>query len=48
VVHVTNRAHINVWLGTLKLAFCHFLDSKEHGPCLGLAFAQNCWFALHG
>ena len=29
MVHVTNRANVNVWLGTLKLAFCHFFTPKN-------------------
>jgi hypothetical protein len=29
MVHVSNRAHVNVRLRTLKLAFCHFSTPKK-------------------
>src|SRR5690606_16133358 len=30
VVHVTDRAHVHVGLGTLELTFCHFFDSEKN------------------
>jgi hypothetical protein len=29
MVHVTNRAHVHVRLGTFKFSFCHFSDSEK-------------------
>ncbi|MNV97290.1 hypothetical protein D3C71_1923940 [compost metagenome] len=30
MVHVTDRAHVDVGLGTFELTFCHFSDSEKN------------------
>ena len=30
MVHVTDRAHVDVGLGTLEFSFCHFSDSEKY------------------
>jgi len=37
MVHVSNRPHVHVRLGTLKLAFCHFGSPEKRAvPVIGL------------
>jgi hypothetical protein len=42
MVHVTNRAHVDVGLGPLEFAFCHFISpDKEQCQWLVLGFRSG-------
>jgi hypothetical protein len=48
MVNVPDRAYVDVRLGPLKFAFCHFKTPVKNAPVYGLTFALCCWFHHHG